>query len=274
MTTFKEDEESIEDSQPREGLEFILPAVTYRLASGVKDLVISGQTFRATTIDRAEAPVSALTNNADIEVSVIVSHALPQRYLRGGIPPRNIVVNIRRQQLRSGATELVWSGTVTSMSIERHVAKFLVSSRAHEALQRRIPTITVGRECAHVLYDTRCGVIRNSYRVNTTATTVNGRAIGVSSMGGHPDGWAKYGEIVHVASGERMTVTSQIGTNLEIQLPLVDMKSGDAVEIYAGCDHLIATCYSKFANQHNFGGFPQLPRANPFIVGGIGILAT
>lgn len=41
---------------------------------------------------------------------------------------------------------------------------------------------------------------------------------------------------------------------------------GDAVTVYAGCDHAVATCFSKFVNVPNFGGLPHLPTVNPYYV--------
>jgi hypothetical protein len=34
--------------------------------------------------------------------------------------------------------------------------------------------------------------------------------------------------------------------------------------MYAGCDHLLATCRDRFSNVANFGGFPWIPQKNPF----------
>lgn len=40
---------------------------------------------------------------------------------------------------------------------------------------------------------------------------------------------------------------------------------GDAFSLIAGCDRQFATCRDRFANQHNFRGFPHVP-GNDFIV--------
>jgi uncharacterized phage protein (TIGR02218 family) len=39
----------------------------------------------------------------------------------------------------------------------------------------------------------------------------------------------------------------------------VDIASGDAFVVTAGCDKRFATCRQKFANGDNFRGFPHMP---------------
>ena len=39
---------------------------------------------------------------------------------------------------------------------------------------------------------------------------------------------------------------------------------GQTVDVFAGCDHSLAICESKFANVINYGGFPFVPIKNPF----------
>lgn len=268
--TFRDDEESVEDSQPRDGYEFILPTVTYRLTSAVKDVVIAGQTYRAGTIQRGEIQVPTAAVDSPLTVSMLVGHALPQRYLRGGVPPRRIDVNVYRLQSRSGEAELAWSGRVTSMAVDRHIARFLIPARSREALQRRIPTITVGVDCPHVLYESGCNLDPTGHTATRTIVGVDGAKVTLSSAPDANNDWAKWGELVHTASGEGATIKSQIGAQLELQLPL-DMKVGDSVEVRAGCAHDIATCRTKFANHVNYGGVPDLPRTNPFVPNGYGL---
>jgi len=268
--SFDLDDRSVEASAPREGVEFVLPAVTYRLTPAVTDIVINGASYKAGTIQRADLrPTTADESPGELEITMLVSHAVPQRYLQLGVPPREIMVNVYSRQA-SGEYEPVWTGTVVGMRCEGHLAKVLVSQRLSDAKPRRIPTITVGRECPHILYDGNCKINRNAFKVATTLTYVDGRSLQIASIGGHPDSWALFGELLHVASGERMTVTRQEGVIVEIQLPIAGMQAGDAIEIYAGCDHTLATCVDKFDNRDNYGGFPLLPKQNPFIDNGYG----
>ncbi len=274
MTTFVEDELSASDSQPREVYEFVLPTVTYRLASGVRDVVLNGQTFRATTIAREAAQVTTASNEAALEIPILVTHALPQRYLRHGVPPHRIDVTAYRKQITSGGFEQVWVGRVQSLAIDRHIAKFLVPARTSDALQRRIPTITMGRECPHVLYDSNCRVSEAAYQISCTIVSVNGADVTCSSNAAFAiEDWFKYGRLIHVASGEYASISKQTSTLVTLVTPLLDMKAGDSILLSAGCSHDVDTCLTKFNNVPNYGGMPAKPSGNPFLPGSRGIFA-
>ncbi len=276
MSTFDEDESSVESSQPREGIEIILPAVTYRIATGTRNLVIDGRTYTASPASRGEVGISSSGDPRSLVVSLPMSHAVCQRYMAGGVPPRQILINVWRQQVISGETEKVWSGYVTSMAPEKHVGRFNVPSRTSETLERRLPTMTVGRACPHVLYDANCRVVRADFTVATTVATFNGRVVTVVDAL-FSDDVAGSGELVHVASGERMTVQSKAGSDVTMQLPIWELKIGDAVEVSQGCTHLLGGtggCQQEYANEVNYGGTPDLPGNNPFTVGGLGTIQS
>ncbi|MBA3457108.1 MAG: phage BR0599 family protein [Deltaproteobacteria bacterium] len=259
----------METSQPREGIEIILPAVTYRLATGTRDLVINGQTFKAMAGNRSGIQIAHLEGRGEVTLSLPAAHPFVAKYMAGGVPPRLVLINIHRKQA-GGEVQTMWRGHVASMTFADHVANFSVPSRPIAMLARRLPTFTVGRSCGHILYDSNCRVLRASFQVTTTVVSANGRIVNVASMGVHPDSWAQFGEVLHVLTGERMTIVEQIGTTITVQQPIGEIKTGDAVEVYAGCDHTIGTCRDKFANVPNFGGLPNLPVSNPFFRNGLG----
>lgn len=266
--TYAQNEASVEESQPREVYEFILPVQTIRLASGTKDIVVNGQTYRATTITRAAMEVTTANNESALEIPLLVSHALPQRYLRNGVPPHRIDVNVYRKQLTSGGSEQMWMGRVQSMAIDKHIAKFLVPSRTSNALQRRIPTITVGRECAHVLYGTGCNVSEAAYQISCTIWSVNGAEVLCSSDAAFAtEDWFKFGRLIHVASGEYASITKQTSNLVTLTHPMLDMQVGDTITLSAGCSHDVDTCWTKFNNVANYGGMPVKPSGNPFLPG-------
>jgi hypothetical protein len=49
-----------------------------------------------------------------------------------------------------------------------------------------------------------------------------------------------------------------------VMLPYSGVAIGDGLKLTAGCDHVIQTCRTKFANEVNYGGFPWIPTRNPF----------
>lgn len=114
--------------------------------------------------------------------------------------------------------------------------------------------------CNHTLYDTGCRLVRQAY----------------ASVGAVGDGasttfipWAGASEAltqgtVTFTSGGNTGVSATIkladATGLILTYPLPALPApGDSFTAYQGCDHTLATCRSKFANEANFRGFPFVP---------------
>lgn len=270
--TYDVDDNSTEDSQPRDGFEFICSnGETYRLTSSVNNLTINGNFYTASTISRSEIAVSSVTKEAELTVSIDVRHPMAQRYLTIGVPQRRIEVNVWRKQLTSGEVERVWRGYVTSGNPDGYIMNFRIPARSAEAYKRRLPTISVGRDCSHVLYETGCFIGRGGNEVTRTVAFIDqGRVVYLDSALATIN-WAVFGEL-YLPGGERMTIYEQPLMNAVVmQLPIYELKVGDSVRIYRGCDHTIATCRDTYGNQQNFGGFPHLPDKNPHIPNGFGI---
>ena len=53
---------------------------------------------------------------------------------------------------------------------------------------------------------------------------------------------------------------------LTLLLPFntTDVDVGTSVEVFAGCDHSLATCKAQYDNVANYGGFAFVPLRNPF----------
>lgn len=273
-------EASIQSSSPREFYQIVQSsAVTYYVASGTRDIVYNGNTYVASPTARTEIGISSITNEAQLTIALPLSHPLSQRYPAQGSPPRVITVTIYRQQ-PGGFVEQVAVGKITSMGIEKHLAKFLIESLIARLSRRQLPTVSASRSCQHVLFDNNCRAVRNLFTLGVTGGIIptltvlsfDGRTVVISSIGGQADHWAQGGELVHLPTGERMTILEQVGTTITMQTPIPDLTTGDAVSVSAGCAHDILTCRIKFSNQINFGGFPQLPTKNPFTPTGLGVI--
>ncbi|RPH65006.1 MAG: hypothetical protein EHM89_00255 [Acidobacteria bacterium] len=293
MTTFAEDEASAEDSEPREFCDITYGDVEHRIAFGIRDLQVDSVLYTATPAARGEVGVNASGDTRELVLTLPIDHALPTRYTQQGIPPKKITVTLWRKQVVSGEIERLWVGDITSMACDDKgtEATFRVPSRAGEMLLRVIPNVTVGRNCPHILYDTMCRIERAGsnpdaipYMLTTTVLHVSGRDIrvelsNVPAADANRAEWAVNGEVVHVATGERMTIRTQTDLNpgvsmvcdLSMQMQIVGLVVGDDVEIYAGCMYDVETCRDKFDNRLNFGGFPHIRTSTPFLAQGYGL---
>lgn len=273
MTTFAQDETSQSDSQPREIYEITHGVTTYRIASGERDVVYNGNVFAAAVSTREALPVAAASDNASFQVIVSATHPLVARYLKMNSPPRQILVTASRLQLTSGQMQQLWVGYITSMSISGHVAKFLVPSRTGQALSRSLPTVVADQICQHVHYDGGCRASRVANTYAAHPTFIDGRVVNVAFDVSYPAGdeWAARGELVHIASGERMTISDQVGLQITLQAVLPELRLGDSIQIVAGCQHNIPDCRDRFNNMVNYGGLPAMPTRNPFFPTGKGV---
>lgn len=270
--TFFENESSVQSSEPREGIKIELPAVSYYVATGTRDIVVDGRKYTASPSARSEITTPVMGVEAFLEVTLPLTHPAAQRWMAGGIPPKRITVTLYRQQA-GGEFEIDWLGVVESMAIDKHVAVFRIPSEMTRNAQRRLATITAGRTCVHVLGDANCRVSRDSFRDDANVSLHSGRAVTLTGFS-QVNGWATFGELRHVGSGEGMSIFDQTGSVITMQLPIYELADGDAVQVYAGCDHTLATCQSKFANVANFGGFFAMPKINPHLPTGKGVLES
>jgi uncharacterized phage protein (TIGR02218 family) len=268
MSSFLEDERSIEQSRPREGVEILLPAETIRIATGTRNITIDGNVYTAAPSQRAGVKVAQPGETNETQIVLPATHPFVRRYVQA--PPRVVLINVWRKQLVSNEEKCIWRGYVAGIGISSDgLATFTVPLMPSAPLKRTLPMIAAERSCVHTLYGNLCAVDPDDHKITTAITFTNGNVARVASMGAHASGWATFGRIVHVASGESVTLVDHVALELTLRSPIYGMKNGDAVEVFAGCDLQVLTCRDKFDNVVRFGGFAAMPKHNPFT--GIGI---
>lgn len=293
MSAYDDAEASVEDSEPRELFVISINdgVQVWRHTSATRDISYGGNVYTVLAMDRDNIAITMPGKEKDLTLTLPIDHAFVKRWLQLGIPPLNASLTVYRQN--GGETRTKWAGDIASLGgIDKGVAKFRVPSRAGEWMLRPIPSMVASRSCPHFLFDTNCGVARTEvgptalpHRQITTVIYVNGRDVRVDLpdiTAGDPlrDDWADQGELYHPSTGERMTVQVQTDLNpgtgtvadLRLQFPVVGLKVGDTVHVFAGCRLDITTCRTKFDNKQRFGGAPQMPLKNPFTPAGWGIL--
>lgn len=127
-------------------------------------------------------------------------------------------------------------------------------------LDIEMPRNVYGPSCQHVLYDSGCALVKESFGASgavgagSTTTTINWSGADTNY---------KQGTITFTSganSGVSVTVKSAAAGVLSLMYPLNNVPAtGDAFSVYWGCDHTLATCGTKFNNTINFLGFPYIP---------------
>jgi hypothetical protein len=259
MTDFDTDERSASGSRPIDLYIITTPTFTYHLTSHIVDVRYGGNVYTAITMSRGNQQVAQDLTGRELVVYLPISHPLVQRYAAFGVPEREVVVTQLRLQETSGIAEQAHTGYGQSLSLDAHVAALRVPSVTDDAMKIRLPVIVAQRLCNHRLYDSLCGVARTSFQVNTAMISQSGVVLVVGTMNGNPDGWASpNGEILHVASTERRKILQQSGNTLELNVPFVNVRVGDAVIINASCNNNTVDCKFKFNNTINYGGLPLM----------------
>jgi uncharacterized phage protein (TIGR02218 family) len=292
--SFLDDEGSVDASEPREFFDITMGATVYRLTSGTRDISIDGVLYKAEAMTRRSLGVPQLSRAGDQSLSVIlrVNHPIVRRWYQQGVPPKTATVTAWRKQMRSQVVEQIWAGSIASIDCAGHVATITVASLLGPAFRRRLPTLTVGRQCGHVLYGAGCRLVKTEanqddipYKCQSTVIYVNGREVRFDLSTVPADYafrsiWTQFGYLVHTSTGESMTIAQQDDLNpgvstvtkVTLQAQIIGIKVGDSIDVFAGCAHDVITCLTKFANQVNFGGFPALPTRNPFFPTGLGVM--
>lgn len=296
--TYAADEASIQDSDPREliSIEVNPPyGDVWHHTSGTEDIELDGTIYRAIAIDRGELKTPLLEEDAETHIFLPIDHGLVRRYPKQGVPPDTVRVTLRRLQKRSGDVRQLWNGYITGMNADEAIAKFLIPAWTIQLMKRQLPMVGAGRACPHLLYgQSGCFVDEDGatpdavpFKLTTTVTFVAGRDVRLD-LSNVPAGnarrakWLRFGGLLHVASGTRRSIADQndlnpgVSTMTEIQMyeRIVELKAGDTVVVYAGCDHTMSGthgCLPKFNNRHNYGGQPDLPTSNAFKLNHFGI---
>jgi uncharacterized phage protein (TIGR02218 family) len=128
---------------------------------------------------------------------------------------------------------------------------------------------TYQKTCGAVLADGKCGVDLSLPQYMHEEVLASG-AVGevtLSGAGAFAEGWFGYGTVTVLtghAAGLRCLVKADRSDGAGRRLVLwegfaVPVQPGDSVRVTAGCDRVMATCRTKFANLLNFRGFPHIP---------------
>lgn len=269
---FDDIEQSAQNAEPVELYTFVTPTNTYRITSYENDVPFGGFVFTAIPSARSSINVVDIaTDQSEVVIELPASHTLAQTYANG-IPMREVQATIQRYHPTFAVSLQLWNGFVSGLSFKERMAAFRVPSGTADALDMDVPSVCAQRLCNHILYDSMCQVDRNLFQVNTTISGIStdGKTITVASVGAAIGTILLHGEMVHVNSTERRTITVQTtDTALTIQcsFPNGTVAIGDALNLFVGCDHQFSTCSVKFGAQLNFGGHPSLPQSNIFYLG-------
>ena len=282
--TFIAQEESVESAAPVELFRFASLEDTFTYTSGNVEVVFGGNTYVPRAISRGEDQIESLDDQRRVVVKMPATDPFVARYF-ATLPAQPDVLTIYKRHTTDGPTPetvTVFRGKVANVAVEGNEAIVNALSDA-SILQRTIPMQTTRNLCNHVLFDSRCKVVETSFGMDVTITGISADAlvISVSSSDTIPatgnalsaqltaDSTFFNGGTLERSNLERRMVRSiaDLGGNqaqITVLLPFASISVGSTFRLFAGCDHRFPTCSGKFSNETNYGGFPHVPRKNPF----------
>jgi uncharacterized phage protein (TIGR02218 family) len=261
-------ESGTQTGAPVELYEFRRGPNFYRYTSADADITFNTKVFEAVAMTRNAIEATAEVARNPIKITCGQTLGVVQLFLAG--PPGD-VVTLTVYRIHRGDTEAVtiWMGRVLNVNWSGSTATIHCES-VYSSIKRPGLRRMYQKQCPHVLYSAACGVSSSTFRHTTTVLGVSGVTITLDNMGAFAanhfaGGYVEWEESTGLF--ERRAINANTGAVITISHQLLGLPSGATVRLYPGCDHVLATCNSKFSNAVNFGGFPWIPQKNPF--GGI-----
>lgn len=241
------------------------PSIQWRYTSADRDLTVESQLHKAAVIRRGSIEQGSEPQRSNLKLTV--PHDFPIAELYKIAPPSDPVSLVLRQY-HDGDAEIatIWQGEIANVGfrgVEADIELTPLSGTLSAVGLRR----AYQRPCPYVLYGPECTVNPATYRVTGTVSSVSALTVNVAAADALADGYFDGGFLEwEIATGtyERRFIVSHVGAVLTLDTHPLGLVAGTEVRIYPGCDHSIATCNSKFANELNYGGFPYIPLKNPF----------
>lgn len=271
--TFDAKEISQVSGQPVELFEIIVGADIYRLTNNEDEVTLNSVTYVPERVERTALETGIEDRSQEIQITLPATHPFPQKYVNI-IPSDRPTLRIFRYHRTDTPTPQViqiFDGFIESVAFleDGEVAR-LSALPATASAGREIPRFMYQGMCNHILYDTRCKIADsgvNKFTGSVDAIAADGKLTinGLFDATPRPNQWAASGHIE--VSGDSRLILDMTGDVITIQLPFRIDVLNEACNVFAGCDHTMATCKAKFNNIINYGGFPFVPTKNPFETG-------
>ena len=262
MSTVAQLEATRYGAAPFELYRFARGTEEWRYATTEDPCVYLGQTVAPAVIRRGELAAVDEQGTRQLEVTLPRSDPLVTQFI-GGLTPSPGSLAVYRSHRGASDVQTLVIGQVSALTLEGAEAKLLCTP-VQALFTRTVPRVAIQRTCPWMLYDVNCGLAAPAFTFAASVTAVNGLLVTVADAPNLGAGSSYYLAGVLTLGEARAFIVGQNAAVLQLMAPLTGLASGAAVQLIAGCDRTAATCQGRFGNIANFGGFPALPKRNPF----------
>lgn len=281
-------ETSVEDGQPIELFRFSNLEESFTYTSGPNEVLFQSETYVPIPISRTDPDLEQIQTRRNLIVKVPIDNLFAQRYVVTVPASIDDFELYRRHSTDGGTPETIqfFSGRVTNVAFSDNEAQINIQNFG-ATLERLCPQQTSRNPCNHILYDSHCAVDEDQFRITGVVTAISSDGLTITLDTGTntiPDtslqlsaqitadadffngGFIRRGGIEHRMVRTTNDLTGNVA-EFTILFPMQTIAVGTALDLFAGCDHQLPTCTTKFTNTPKYGGFPFIPLKNPFEIG-------
>ncbi len=258
-------ENSVQQSAPVELYQISQGTENWYFCSGEQEVVYQSRVYTPNQIERDRIKQSTDIFKNGLRLTFPYTDNFAAQFL--GFAPDDVTsITILRGDYADPDRQFIvyWKGRVVSAKTAGSRIDIECES-VYTSIRRPGLRARFEYSCRHVLYGRGCGLSRELHKFVSLVVSVN-NGVEVNVAGAGVVGGADYfvGGILKSNANVTRFIVDQSGATLTLSRAIANLSGGQPVTIYPGCDHLRATCETKFNNLDNFGGFPWIPSRNPF----------
>lgn len=264
--TYQDDERSLQDARPTWLLDWFAGTEHWRSTPGPVPFVYESETYLAEPgldikdIESADDPMSST-----LEVVTRWGHALPRAHLAGQLED---VLELCLYRGHDPNFVPFWRGFLSNIS---HRAE----GQKEEAVLQHVGCAEDlgvagefprwGKTCTAVPFGTYCGLDAADWTIPGVIETVTGNVIVSATFAGYSDNWFRLGWVR--ANNRRRMVVNHMSDTVTLSGPIYGLVAGMPFTACLGCNHLFATCGTKFDHALDYKGNYLMPSRNVFTGG-------
>lgn len=280
MALYKEDESSVENAQPVELYRFTYKDSEYCYTSSLYAVnqYIDGRrrTFSPDYIKRSDSLKLGDSSGAFENCIITVNRTNNVALLYQGAPPEqdSVKVEVWRQhgeEVSNANIVRILRGTVSQVRFHNSEAELTIT--IENVLTREIPRGKLSYYCQNIIYDNKCALSENTYKLNCNAdnfNTLDDLYLEANSLSSKPDGYFTDGFMV--MNGCYRQIKEHKGNRITLKYPVPQYVRQNSFYVLPGCNNLFVNCHKTFGNTDRFSGVPyQQPYdafRHPVIKGG------
>lgn len=260
------------NGKPRELYWFMRNTESWTYTSAADSIEFESQVFTPVNgLSRSNVKTSGERSKAQLTVEMPRDTLIAKEFI--GIPNVNPVW-LYVYRIHEGETEfrITWQGRVRFADFAGIKSTLTLDSILASSKKQALRHL-FQNQCNHFTFDANCTLSESDYEVDVTVDSLDGNKLTADAT--QNADYFTAGQ-VRRANGDRRFIVSDTKVSathtLELLTPFEDMEVGEAVTIIGGaCRHTFSTCAitvkangTGVDNTENYGGYPKVPRKNPF----------